>query len=96
MSFRMNTERSSEMRLTLQINILALKRNRYLSLDFASFLSVTDHHSCAIKRPSLWILPSGIEKQNREGSLDRLLDLLTTISFDISNKFIINSPVRDT
>lgn len=55
-SFNMNTDLSSDIRLTLQIKTLALNKNRYLSLDLPS-RSITVHHSCANNRPSLWMLP---------------------------------------
>ena len=44
-SLRTKTDLSSEMRLTLQTSMRALKRNRYRSLVFPS-LSVTVNHSC--------------------------------------------------
>lgn len=54
--FKTNTERSSDIRRTLQIKSLALNRKIYLSLVFPS-LSVIDHHSCDKSRPNFQMFP---------------------------------------
>jgi len=53
MSLSTKTDRSSEMRRTLQIRIRALNRNRYRSLHFPS-LSVTVNQSWNINTQIKW------------------------------------------
>lgn len=55
-SFKTKTDRSSDIRLTLQTRILDLNRKIYRSFDFPS-LSVTVHHSWDKRRPNLCIFP---------------------------------------
>lgn len=55
-SLKTNTERSSDIRRTLQTKSLDLNRKIYLSFVFPS-LSVTVHHSWVNKRPNLCMLP---------------------------------------
>lgn len=76
-SFRTKTLRSSETRLTLLTRILALKRNRYLSLALPS-VSVTVNQSWVRSLPSLWMFP-------RKPSMDDM-NLLSVARFGTPRK----------
>lgn len=61
--FKTKTDRSSDIRRTLQIKSLALNRKMYLSLVFPS-LSVIDHHSCDKRRPNFQMFPKNLFLSN--------------------------------